>query len=99
MIPGDNLLELRVQRLIGVRFTFRDGEATVPWSWSWRVSAHREDGVQDRARSIGILWFLEGGTYELRSEGIPGFQPIDGIKLDVVGGATLTDVVIDLVRE
>jgi len=98
--PGENSLEFRVQQQIGVRFTFRDGEATVPWDWSWRLSAHRVDGEgRDRSRSIGILWFLEEGTYELRSNGIPGFESIDGTRIEVVAGQGLIDVEVSLTRE
>ena len=81
--PGPNEIELRVRELIGVRFTFRDGEATIPWNWAWRLSAHRiDDELPDRSRSIGILWFLEEGTYELRSNEIPGFGSIDGTRMN-----------------
>ena len=96
--PGTNLVELRVHRQMGVRFTFTDGEATIPWNWSWRLSAHRVDGeARDVARSIGILWFREEGTYELRSEGIPGYESIDGIRIDVRAGHGVIEIDVPLV--
>jgi hypothetical protein len=99
LAPGHNELEVRVQRLIGVHFTFKDGNAEVPWDWSWRLSAIRDDGLRDRSRSIGILWFLEEGVYALRTEGIPGYRSIDGTVIDVVRDEGLIEVEVPLVRE
>jgi hypothetical protein len=98
--PGPNLLEVAVHRQIGVRFAFKDGEAAVPWSWDWRLGAHRLDGqARDESRSIGMLWFQQEGTYELRSNGIPGYQSIDGTRFEVVAGQGVIEVEVQLVRE
>jgi len=98
--PGPNSLEFRVHQQIGVHFTFKDGDSVVPWEWSWRLSAHRIDGEgRDRSRSVAILWFLEPGTYELRTQGIPGFESIDGFRIEVAAGRELIEVEVPLVRE
>lgn len=98
--PGANRLELRVQRQFGVRFTFLDGEATVPWDWGWGVSAHQVGGeARDTGRSIGTLWFKRPGMYELRAEDIPGYRSIDGATFTVVDGDTLVDVTVKLTRD
>ena len=42
---------------------------------------------------------VEGGTYEVRTQGIPGYRSIDGTKIEVEEGDELQDVVIELERE
>lgn len=100
LAPGPNRLELRARRQFAVRFTFRDGAAAVPWSWEWRLRAVRVDGkARDIARSIGTLWFREEGSYELFSDGIPGFASIDGTRFEVRAGAGLSGVTVPLLRQ
>jgi hypothetical protein len=100
LAPGRNDVELRVLRQIGVRFTFRDGDAVVPWSWQWRLRAVKPDGsARDVARSIGILWFRNEGVYELFSEKMPGYASIDHTPIDVRAGSGIVDVDIRLRRE
>ncbi|MEM9378450.1 MAG: hypothetical protein AAGB93_00780 [Planctomycetota bacterium] len=99
--PGDNEIELRVRRQLGARFLFKDGDAAVPWDWSWRLGARQVDGDErDRSRSIGILWFREPGLYELTSEGIPGYASVDGTTFRVEAtGDGMVDVVVQLTPE
>jgi hypothetical protein len=97
---GHNPIDLRVWRRIGVRFKFMDGEAQVPWDWNWSLSAHRTDGgARDIARSIGTLWFRDPGTYELKSQGIPGYQSIDGTRIEVPDTPGIIDFELPLARE
>jgi hypothetical protein len=85
VVPGHNRLELRVRRHIGVSIRLRDGESALPWSWDWRLRAERLDGeARDMARSIGVLWFCETGTYRLFADGgVPGYASIDGTTFEV----------------
>jgi hypothetical protein len=98
--PGDNEIDLHVWRQTGVRFKFMDGEAQIPWDWNWRLSAHRIEGeARDIARSIGILWFREPGTYALKCSGIPGYQSIDGTRVEVPAEPGISDFEVRLLRE
>ena len=99
LTPGENRLRLTVRRQIGVRFTFTDGQATIPWDWSWQLGARRTDGnARDVGRGIGILYFREEGTYRLTSQGIPGYASIDGTTFDVVAGRGMIEVEVPLER-
>jgi hypothetical protein len=98
--PGSNILELLVYRQIGLYFTFTDGEASVPWNWDWRLSVSRVDGeARDVARSIGVLWVREPGSYVLSSQGIPGYESIEGMRIEVPEGAQRVEVRVPLVAE
>lgn len=101
IVPGENRIELRVRRQIGVRFTFMDGDAEVPFDWSWRLGARQVDGdARDVSRSIGVLWFREPGLYALRSEGIPGYSEVDGTTFDVFAtDGPMREVVVRLTRD
>jgi hypothetical protein len=103
-VPGHNVVRIPAFRRIGVRFHFMDGDAEIPWSWSWRLRAqHPTESTRDIARSIGVLWFKEPGPYELFSdEGMPGYASIDGTAFEVrapFGGEPTQELTVELTPE
>ena len=94
---------LRVRRTCGIRLSVKEGEARVPWDWSWGVPRAREVGGEGRATSWGEksgafrVEVTRPGTYELSFPSIRGYETIPSRRIEVKPGQ-FSEAIVDLRR-